>query len=388
MPVIVALCACLIGAGTAAAQAPRSEAAAAVAAAAKAFEAGDFAAALAGFERAQALRPAPKLHYNIGLCHRELMLAARERGDAAAEAERAAAAVAAFNAYLQEVPTADDRLEVEELVRGLGGTPLTQPRLKPIPTPREDPPPLVGPSADPPPESEAKAFDPPLESEAKAFDPPPVPVAGAATQVSGPPTRPAEVPLPGGRVGASFGLMVEPQLRPSRLDGAVQGHLSARIGGFAGARRRAYLGLGILLGAAGQTSAEKLGLTTQLFFLEAEYNVPLGQRRRLELALGGVASAAREALRIREGEPPTCAARTSGKLASQRAGGGAGGRVGLLVLLGPRRNHEIGVRLTTLILGFGGGSAASDCSPRPFAAHEVPQARVLLYSETGYAFRF
>ena len=168
----------------------------------------------------------------------------------------------------------------------------------------------------------------------------------------------------------------------------MQGHLSARIGGFTGGRRRVYLGLGVLLGAAGQTSAEKLGLTTQLLFFEAEYNVPLGTRRRLELALGGVASAAREALRIREGEPPGCAARTTGKLASQRAGGGAGGRVGLLVLLGPRRNHEIGVRLTTLILGFGGGSAAASCSPRPFAAHEVPQARVLLYSETGYAFRF
>lgn len=369
----MALCAALIGAPRAAAQAPKGEAAAAVVAAAKAFEAGDFAAALAGFERAQALRPAPKLHYNVGLCRRELMLAARTRGDAAAEAEHAAAAVAAFNAYLQEVPTADDRSEVEELVRGLGGTPLTQPRLKPIPTPREDPPPSVGASVAPPPVT---------------FAPPPVPTEGAATQVSGPAPRAPEVPLRGGRVGASFGLVVEPQLRPSRLDGGVQGHLSARIGGFAGSRRRVYLGLGVLLGAAGQTSAEKLGLTTQLLFFEAEYNVPLGTRRRLELALGGLASAAREALRIREGEPPGCAARATGKLASQRVGGGAGGRVGLLVLLGPRRNHEIGVRLTTLILGFGGGSAAAACSPRPFAAHEVPQARVILYSETGYALRF
>lgn len=374
----------LIGQSAAAAPADpaRKEAAAAVEAGARAFAAGDYARALTGFERAMALRPAPKLHYNIGVCRQQMMLAARERGDAGAEAEHAAAAVASFNAYLREVPGAEDRAEVEATVRGLGGTPLTEPKLKPIPPPREEPGPPVGdvtpPAPEPPPSPE---FPPPPSSGG-------APGGGAPTVVEGPPPSP-EPPPPRGRVGASFGLLAEPQVGLSRLDGAVQGLLIGRIGGFTGARRRVYLGASVMLAAGGKSAEEKLVLTTQTLSFDAEYNHPLGAGRRVELVLGGFASAAREALRIREGQAlPSCSARSTGTLASRRGGGGAGGRVGLLVLLGPRRNHEISVRISTAILGFGAGSAAPGCSPRPFAALDVPQARLVIVSDTGYAFRF
>ncbi|MFY0542467.1 tetratricopeptide repeat protein [Nannocystis pusilla] len=115
---------CLSGQPTIASPAaPPSEARAAFEAGAKAYAAGDFDKALAQFERAMALRPSPKIHYNIGVCRQQLMLAARERGDVEAESLHAAAAVEAYKAYLRELPEAEDRVEVEATIRDLGGTP-------------------------------------------------------------------------------------------------------------------------------------------------------------------------------------------------------------------------------------------------------------------------
>lgn len=358
----------------------RKEAAAAVEAAAQAFAAGDWARALGHFERAMALRPAAKLHYNIGVCRQQLMQAARERGDAAEEAGQAAAAVASFNAYLREVPAAEDRAEVEEMVRGLGGTPLTQPRLKPIPPPRVEPAETAEPAA--------TAEQDKLPEPDKPPEPGPVEVPGGGV-VPGAPEPPRTEFRPQGRVGASLGLLAEPQVGLARLDGAVQGLVIGRIGGFTGARGRVYLGASLMVSAAGNSGTGKPALTMQTLSFDAEYNHPLGQGRRVELVLGGFASGAREGLRTREGQAlPTCAARSTGTLASQRGGGGAGGRVGLLVLLGARRNHEISVRISTAILGFGAGTATSGCAPRPFAEVDVPRARLVIVSDAGYAFRF
>ncbi|MCY1006712.1 hypothetical protein OV079_14355 [Nannocystis pusilla] len=117
--------------------APPTEARAAFEAGAKAYAAGDFDKALAQFERAMALRPSPKIHYNIGVCRQQLMLAARERGDVAAESLHAAAAVEAYKAYLRELPEAEDRVEVEATIRDLGGTPHSA-QSDPIPAGRRD----------------------------------------------------------------------------------------------------------------------------------------------------------------------------------------------------------------------------------------------------------
>ena len=365
----------------------REQAAAAVKAGARAFEAGDHARALAEFERALALRPAPKLHFNIGACHEQLMLAARTRGDAAAESTHRAAAVEAFRAYLREKPEAEDWGEVAARVIALGGSPLTPTQLKPIPPPRSEP---------------AGATPGPAEE----FPPPPVPVEGApAAPPAEPPAEPYAEATPGpageaaptagspepapirprGRFGGAFGLLAAPQLDATRLDGAWQGSLAVRLGGFVGARRRVYLGGSGLLAAAGTSDAARLGLHTQAVTADVEYAHPVGRAKRVGLVVGGFLVGAREVLRARAGQDAgTCAA--GAKVASQRGGGGAGGRLGLLVLLGARQNHELGVRLSSAVLGFGKGTAS--CEPRPFADLDVPRTRLVVHVDTGYSFRF
>lgn len=368
----VGICLCGQQADAAPAGDRRAEAAAAVESAARAYAAGDHAAALAGFERAMTLRPSPKIHYNIAVCRQQLMLDARDRGEATAEAEHAAAAVEAYKAYLYEVPGAEDRIEVEATIRDLGGTP--QSRLKPIPLPT----------------TEATLEEPPVP----LAPPPPQPVGEVEVVVPQPqpqPQPPIEPVVARGRVGAGLGMLGQPQVGTRGLDGAVQGFVMARLGGFVGARRRVYLGGAGLLAAAGQTAADKLALQMQAAMFEVEYGHPLGRARRVELVAGGFLVGARETLRMRaDATRPICAAEPTSTLVSQRGGGGAGGRLGFVVLLGARKAHEIGVRLSSAILGFGKGTAAAGCaaSSLPFAGADVPRARWLVLVDAGYSFRF
>lgn len=361
--------------------APPTEARAAFEAGAKAYAAGEFDRALAQFERAMALRPSPKIHYNIGVCRQQLMLAARERGDVEAESLHAAAAVEAYKAYLRELPEAEDRVEVEATIRDLGGTPQFQ--LKAIPFPRAGGTPVGREDA--------------ATSPAPVPAPPPVPVPDPAP-VAPPPgadardttsSRPAEVtPLFRGRVGVTFGLNGQPQVGTARLDGAAQVFAMGRLGGFVGARRRVYIGGAGLLAGAAVTANDKLALQMQAVLFDLEYAHPVGRARRVEIVGGGFLVGARETLRIRaDAQRPVCAAHSSGALVSQRGGAGAGGRVGLHVLLGARKNHEIGVRLSTAILGFGQGTATAGCEP-PFSQLDVPRARWLVLVDSGYSFRF
>lgn len=348
----------------------------AVDAAAAAFTAGDFAGALARFEEAMALRPNPKLHYNLGVCHQRLLRQATTRGDLDAEARHAGAAIDAFNAYLRENPDAPDRSAVETLVRDLGGTPATQPQLRdplaPLPTAPSEP-------ADRDPPITPRPADPPIVA-----TPPPPPTTPP------PPTAPPAIPLPRGYLGAAGGLMSQPQLiGATLLDGAYQALVLFRGGARLGKRRGLELGAQVWIAAPGQTSTMHLALYTQTILADVGHAFSLGHARRFELPIGAEFGVAREGLRVRPGQTlPACAARTSGTLVSARAGGVVGGRVGFAVLVGPRRNHEIGMHIHLAYFGFGRGSAAASCDERPFATAAVPQSRLVLTTSVGYAFRF
>ncbi len=140
-----------------------------------------------------------------------------------------------------------------------------------------------------------------------------------------------------------------------------------------------------MLASVGQAASDRPALSTQVVSLELEYSRPIGDARRVELLVGAFGAGVREALRVRAGQPAgPCAAGAT--LASQRGGGGAGGRVGLLVLLGPRKTHELGVRLSTAVFGFSRGTAS--CEPGPFADLSVPRVRWSVHVDTGYSFRF
>jgi len=315
------------------------------------------------------LRPSDKLHYNLGVCHQRLTREAAARGDRAAEARHATAAIAAFNAYLLALPDASDRAAVEDLVRELGGTPATQAQLR-----------------DPMAAITRAPGDPPTTPTS-----PTTPTPDAAPDAA-PPHAPAPEtpPPPRGWFGALLGLAIQPQLHAhGGLDGAYQGLVGLRGGARLGARHRLELGGQLWIGLPGESNPSKLALSTQALLLDLGHAIPLGPRRRLELLAGGLLGVAREALHLRPGQtPPACTVQSARRLVSARAGGVVGGRLGFAVLVGARRHHELGMHLTLALLGFGPGSAAAPCDERPFAAQAVPRVRAAVTGALGYAFRF
>lgn len=345
----------------------------AVADARAAFERADYPAAITHFEAALALRPAPKIHYNLGVCHTRLVRAAEARNDAAARGTHTAAAIDAFNTYLRAAPQADDRDDVADMVRALGGTPATAPTLR-------DPLPAT-PPAPPGPTPVGDPLDRPLQA---------IPLP---TAIPAPVVVPDDTPpLPRGYLGLELGLTAQPQLLTrSDLDGGVQGLLVLRGGARIGKRRRMELGGQLTFAAPPEIAKTNLALSTQTVVLDLGHAFPLGSRRRFELSLGGLVGAAREALRVRDGQPlPTCAVQSTGTLVAARAGAVLGGRLGFAVLVGARRNHELGMHLTSALHGFGPGpsstTAGSTCDGT--ILRDVPRARFVLTSAIGYAFRF
>ena len=328
-----------------------------------AYDRADYPAALAAFEEAHALRPSPKLHYNLGVCHQRLMESAAARGDAAAESAHAVAAIDAFNRYLVERPTADDRTEVEALIRALGGAPATASRLKPVPTPptrAPDDAPAVADSA-------PKTPSPP--------DPPPA-------------TAPADPAVPApwrGHLGPRLGLWLQPQLsRDPGTTGAALAVFGVAAAAHLGPRRRLRLG-GALDLAASARQAGKLALTAQVLAATAGLALPAAHGRLefpLELALG----LAREALQADGQAAVTCA--TGPTLVSQRLGGWVGGRAGAVVLVGARRNHGLGLHLGAAFVGFGRGSRAPGCDASPFEDLRVPRLGGVVQAELAYTLRF
>jgi len=366
--------------------ATQARASEAVTAARAAFDRADYPAAIRHFEAALALRPAPKIHYNLGVCHTRLFRAAEARGDAEARSTHAAAAIDAFNTYLRAAPSADDRDAVADMVRALGGAPATAPTL------RDPLQPATTPSSPDPlqPVAPATPLADPLDRPLEAI---PAPTAIPAPR-EGPAPAP---PLPRSYLGLALGLTFQPQLLTrSDLDGAVQGLLVLRGGARLGARKRMELGAQLSLAAPGQTAASNLALSTQTLVLDLGHAIPLGQARRLELSFGGLVGAAREALRVRAGQPlPTCAIQSTGTLVAARAGAVLGGRLGFAVLVGARRNHELGMHLTPAFHGFSRGPSGSSGSSGSTGStcdghilQDVPRARFVLTSAIGYAIRF
>ncbi len=350
-----------------------------------AFDRGDYAGAIVHFEAAMALRPAPKLHYNLGVCHMRLHRQAGERGDAAAESRHAAAAIESLNTYLRARPDADDRVEVEDMVRALGGTPVTPPRLRDPLTPIADPP-------DPAP-TPAPTVIPvtPVIPPAHAPTSPLAPGDSPALPRDDSPALPRDdLPLPRAYLGLLLGLAVQPQLTArSELGGGLTGVAVLRAGGRLGARRRALLGGQLASTFPGDTTTTRPTLSTAILAVDVAYAVPLGRARRLELPVGGFAGVVREALRVAPGQPrPTCAIQDGGTLVGARAGGVLGGRLGFAVLVGARRHHELGMHLTLAFHGFGPGPSAPACDAPGRVLQDVPRARLMLTGALGYAYRF
>ncbi|MEZ4449455.1 MAG: hypothetical protein R3B09_08245 [Nannocystaceae bacterium] len=344
-------------------EAVKARAAEAVARGSAAFEAGDYPAAIVGFEEALALRPAAKLHYNLGICHQRLMQAAADRGDAATEAAEASAAIVALNRYLVAKPSAEDRGEVEAMIRALGGIPVSPPPPAPAPTRPTEP------STSPSRESAA--------NKPEAGDPSPSPPLGPAPIV------------PRGALGVYLGLAAVPQLQgDDKVEGAGLGSLGLRGNAHLGARRRLLIGGEAELGGGGNKAPTRLALTTQGLALTLGYALPVGRGHRVELPFVFGAGVGREAVRTRADlERPTCAV-GSGTLVGKRVGGRVSGRVGIAVLVGARRNHGLGLNLGAVLTAFGRGPQAEGCSEPIYAELGIPRARVAVGLDLAYTVRF
>ncbi|HWB79345.1 MAG TPA: hypothetical protein VG755_30495 [Nannocystaceae bacterium] len=328
----------------------------------------DYATALAEFEKARAMKATAQLHFNVAVCHQALMLAAAE-GTPERDAQRQAA-IAAYREYLAAAPEASDRADVERIVIELGGT--TGP--EPAPEPEQSP-------ALP----ELREIVTRIDPEEPAPKPEPKPVV---------PDRP---PTPVSKVHGRVGPFVPVVLaHMGRLGGRTLVSpligLGVRGGVFLGARER--LNLGGELAAYGMPAAPsaKHVLVGAMFGATLEYGDTVGKKKRFAIAGGIVIGPAFESLRYHgnAASKATCSVDKKDEVSS-RAGAVLAPRLALMVLLGKRRNHEIGLRITPALALFGNGTSqppgtATSCDQTPFAEVGLPGGAALVTTiDLGYA---
>ncbi|MBK6917241.1 MAG: hypothetical protein IPH07_07560 [Deltaproteobacteria bacterium] len=352
------------------AAAPSDEAAAAIARAKQAAAAGDYTLALREFESARALGPTPQLHFNVAVCHHALML--EHAADTPAWQSHRNGAIDSYRDYLAAAPNADDRADVERIIVELGG----DPEVAPTATPVEPLPPLrdIVERIDPDPPTQ------PLPSITPAPSPPPKPVRTRSPARIGP-----FVPLS----LAHFGRL----RRTAAIESLPLLGLGLRGGAFLGPRARTNLGGEFSYALMPSASRSAHTLRQVAMVVATDWGAPVGKRRRIELAVGGIAGLGFESLHARGTSTLGCRAADNGRVAT-RGGLLLGARGGLLLLLGKRRNHELGLRVTPTLAVYGNGprSGAVDssaCTDPVFVEAGLPGGAALVTTiDLGYAPRF
>ncbi len=326
-----------------------------------------------------AILPATKLHFNMGVCHQRLALAAESPEQRTRERD---AAIDSYNAYLELNPRADDRLSVAATIRNLGGTPSTMPTL-------------IDPVFErtPVPETEAETADTDTD-----------PDTDTDTDIKYPSSGPARPKPTRGRIGIAVIGGIAPQLiAASQIDANTLTGLELHAGGFVGRQKRFLLAahLGLLSGSG----SDRGGLT---FFnygvgLLAEQTWVLGRGEgRLMIGIGGIAALTGQSLSerkrnenddeddIQNGDAVLCAV-DSGTTVAWRTGVMLAPRGEFNVLLGLRRRSMVGLFIQPSVSVFADGPDGSRCK-----AGEGPWDNVGVVERTqvrveigvGYSFRF
>jgi hypothetical protein len=343
-----------------------------VAAGRAAFSQGEYQAAIDHYEAAMAILPAPKLHYNIGVCHQRLAMQTEAAEDRTRERELA---VESYNRYLEENPRAEDRLEVAEIIRELGGTPVTMPALKPL-FDGEEPPDERDPEQGEP--------DPDVEpGDAEPVDAPPV---------EPPPVEPKKPPYPShGRFGLMFVGGYSPQVaRVPAIDAPGMFAIDLHGGGFLGAKRRFLLAVHTMLYSGAALRADGFSFYGYSFGLLGQYTWVVG-REGLQLSFGGVAGVTGQGLNQREDVPPPICSIARGAQIAGRTGGLFAPRFDLGILLGVRRRGMISLFVQPSFAVFGVGPRGEQCNPgeTPWTALGVDQRwQFQLWAGAGFSFRF
>ena len=336
-----------------------------------AFSEGDYATAIVHYEAAMAILPAPKLHYNLGVCHQRLSLEAESSEQRTRERDLA---IQSYNTYLEQNPRAEDRLEVAELIRELGGTPVTMPALKPL---FED---------EPEPEPEAPDTSPaPTQTDAAPAEP--------ATPPDPPPAAPPP-PLPRhGRFGVNLLGGYSPGFAGAALlDARALFATELYGGGMLGPKRRFLLSAHTLL-YFGLGGGQNAGLALPV----AGYSLGLlGQQnwttagQRLLLGVGLSAALTGQSVGVREDvEAQSCSLDTLST--ARRSGGAFGSRFELALLIGPHRRAHLSAILSPTIAVFGDGPLGETCEAgeTPWTALGLRQRwQLQLWGGGGFGFRF
>lgn len=335
---------------------------AAIARARQAARAGDYAAALRHYEEALRLQPSAKLHFNIAVCHHRLMMQA-PAGSPEHEAQRAAA-VTAYNRYLQAAPHASDAEEVAELVRALGGTPLSPDN--PESWPKQWQVELVEPDAVP---------DPPNLYDGTATDDGTAPDA-AVDATSGDPSTPpagAAPPVLRGRMGGFIPLV---SVNPSQLAASDELRplpalgLGVRGNAFLGLRRRIALGGEAAIGTQPASARTRHRLSVGWIGVLLEFRHPLA-RGRFEIGGGGVVGVGWQTLVYTGSDRLRC---VTTRDAGGRGGLWTGARLYMAALLGPSRNHELSLRLGPGLAAYAAGTVPAKQDAEGMSCEGEPSA--------------
>lgn len=366
------------------------EADAEIKAARAAASSGDYESAVTHFESALALRPSAGLHYNIAVCHHRRWLELDPKSDAWEPARKAA--VDAYNAYLIQATNAEDRYHVAQTVSELGGRPavIDEWMVKPDEPAPTGPPQLRDTDEDPPPAPE----DPPPEPEETVSRQPPAPPEPA--HAAAPPESTKAPVGPRARIGGALALgFVGLGKQRASSDVETLPSLGAVLRGGAFITERRELNLGAELGVAVQPSnAERRHRLTRV---HGALTVDWGRRvasDRLELGVGGLTGLVLQSLRTEGTTTAVCPEHTDGDV-SGRSGFLAAARANVLVMLGPKRNHELGLRVGPGVAVFASGSRGdtadtSACSEATdaFSQFGLNGPNLVLLADIGYAGRF
>ncbi|KIG12129.1 hypothetical protein DB30_01893 [Enhygromyxa salina] len=349
-----------------------------VQAASAAFGAGDFALAIEHYEAAIALLPAPKLNYNLGVCHQRLSLSADTPEQRTRERDLA---IESYNAYLEQNPRADDRFEVAATIRELGGTPVTMPTLMPLFEDDE-----YQPASDPQPDPQPDPQSTPSLDGDPAQAPTPTPAANPS------PPQPPAPPYPHhGRFGFSIAGGYSPTIHAaSGINGESAIALDLHGGGFVGPRRRFLLAAHTNLHSGAGTNRAGLQLSGYSFGLLGQQTWVVGHEA-LSLGLGSVVALTGQGLDIRPGSAPPACRTGNGTRVASRTGALVGPRLELGVLLGVRRRGMIGLLVQPGFAFFGDGRSGMGCEAgeTPWTSLGVRRRwQLQLWAGAGFNFRF
>ena len=361
-----------------------------VARAQAAARAGDYASALAAYEHALTLRPAPQLHYNIGVCHQHL---AAEATDDEARQAHLRSAIAAYNEYLRRRPNAPDAPRVIATIEALGGVAdrpghweagnldLFDPDA-PVPNlsdkralwDQAEPPPSPAQEKD---DAQTPATDASAASARRAA-PPPVRPPRAALSIA--PALASLHPYDTTRAGAPLDV-------PLAMGAAVEAVA------LLGPKRRAYLGGAFdFAWPLPIRDTARLGLAIFSVSFVGGAWFDLGASSRVAVGVGGGVGAFLESLRRAAPGAITACGASDGRTESHRFGLQIDLRPALAVQLGPNRAHALVLAVRPILLAAGTSWSRSGCPDEfdpPFSEVGLPPgAAFAVAGGLGYRGRF